>query len=192
MEADWEFDVGGDSSVIDARWAGLVDLRRTPERARELPETAEFPALAEALMRLNSPDSPVWSCKCDFWPWLEADEFDPDELDAPPGCAEHAMGCYIDLLPKSDGQWTNPEKIEKDCKRWRGLLRAVPLRGCRVDLVVRRSVLSAELTNLGITAYLTACGGSPAEAAQRLQAALAAFTDALCGQSTAEQESTGE
>jgi hypothetical protein len=186
MEADWEFELGPDAAgiaapVIDAAWPGLMDLRRSPELARHLPEAAEFPALAEALMRLNSADSPVWSAKCDFWPRLEADEFDPDELDAPADCSDHAMGCYIDLLPASGGQWPIPEVIEKSCKRWNGLLRAVPLRCCRVDLVVRRAVLSAERMDFGITAYLTACGASSAEAAGRLQAVLAAFADALCG-----------
>ena len=59
-------------------------------------------------------------------------------------------------------------------------------RCCRVDLVVRRAFITPELMDLGITAYLTACGESPAEAARTLQAALAAFTDALCGHSTVE------
>jgi hypothetical protein len=194
MEADWEFELGADAAglaapVIDACWPGLVDLRRSPELARQLPEAAAFPALAEALILLNSADSPVWSCKCDYWPRLEAGEFDPDELDAPSGCSDHAMGCYIDLLPASNGQWPAPEAVEKACKRWCGLLRAVPLRCCRVDLVIRRALMSADRLDLGITAYLTACGASSAEAALALQAALAAFTDAarcVGGQSTVE------
>jgi hypothetical protein len=110
MEADWEFELGADAAgqaapVIDAAWPGWVDLRRSPELARQLPEAAAFPALAEALIRLNSAASPVWSAKCDYWSSLEAGEFDPDELDAPPGCTSHATGCYIDLLPVSEGQW---------------------------------------------------------------------------------------
>ena len=35
MEADWEFEVGGDAPVIDACWPGFVDLRRIPGAARE-------------------------------------------------------------------------------------------------------------------------------------------------------------
>jgi hypothetical protein len=186
MEADWEFELDSAAPVIDAAWPGLVDLRRSPELVWQLPEAADFPALAEALTRLNSVDSPVWSSKCDFWPRLDADEFDPDEMDAPSGGSDQAMGCYIDLLPASDGQWPIPEIIEKACKRWCGLLRAVPLRGCRVDLVVRRAVLCAERVDLGITAYLTACGVSSAEAAHRQKAVLVAFADAFCGHSKVE------
>ncbi|MGO9316966.1 MAG: hypothetical protein ACLPXT_02870 [Terracidiphilus sp.] len=184
MEADWEFEVGPDASgfaapVIDAQWAGFVDLQRHPERAGNLSEAAQFPALGEALVRLNAADSPVWTSKCDLWPHLEANEFDPDELDAPPGCAAHAMGCFIDLLPKSDQQWALPEMAEKACRRVCGLLSAVPLRCCRADLVIRRAIITSDVMDLGITAFLTSCGESPATAAKTLIVALAAFTDAF-------------
>ena len=184
MEADWEFELGPDAEgidapVIEARWAGHVDLQRHPERAMDLPEAAQFPALAEALVRMNAADSPVWTSKCDYWPHLEAYEFDPDELDAPPGCTAHAVGCFIDLLPKCDQEWMFPAMAEKACKRICGLLNAVPLRCCRADLVIRRAFISPDVMNLGVTVYLTACGESPAAAALTLVAALAGFTDAL-------------
>jgi hypothetical protein len=82
MEADWEFEVGGEAPVIEALWMGFVDLRQHPERARELPEAAGFPALAAALQALNAPGSPVWTSKCDTWPMVEPDQVDPGELDA--------------------------------------------------------------------------------------------------------------
>jgi hypothetical protein len=181
MEADWEFGVGGDAPVIEALWQGFVDLQRTPELAWHLPESARFPALAEALANLNDADSPIWTSKCDFWPHLEPDEFDPDEMDAPPGRSTHAMGCYFDLLPKSGQLWAQPAMAEAVCKRLCGNLRAVPLVCCRTDLVIRRAFLTPERMDLGVTAYLTACGESPAASAQTLQAALAAFTDAILG-----------
>ena len=165
--------------MIEACWAGFVDLQRAPEQAMQLPESAHLPALGEALARLNAADSPVWTSKCDFWPHLEQDEFDADELDAPSGCATHATGCFIDLLPKSDQQWIQPAMAEKACKRICGLLNAVPLRCCRVDLVIRRVFITSEVMCLGITAYLTSCGESPAAAAKTLEAAVATFADAL-------------
>ena len=102
---------------IEALWPGFVDLRQSPERAWQLPEAAQLPALAEVLAELNEAASPVWTSKCDVWPHLEPDEFDPDELDAPPGCA-CAMGCYIDLLLESidNGQsQTRPPPIANMC-----------------------------------------------------------------------------
>jgi hypothetical protein len=191
MEADWEVEVGAGAPAIEAHWPGFVDLRLHPERAWQLPEAAQLPALPEALAKLNAAASPVWTSKCDFWPVVEPNEFDPDELDAPPGCAAHALGCYIDLLPRGDRQWETPAAAAAACKWLCGLLRAVPLRCCRVDFVVRRAFIAPDLTgpaplDLGITAYLTACGPSAAEAAQTLAATLEALAGVLCGQSTLE------
>ncbi len=186
MEADWEFEVGGDAPVIEAHWPGFADLRSSPERAWQLPEAAQLPALAEALAKLNGLASPVWTSKCGLWPHLAPDEFDPDELDAPPGCADHAMGGYIDLLPRNGQQWAQPAMAAAACQLVCGLLRAVSLRCCRVDLVIRRAFATPELMGLGITAYLTSCGASKGKATVAFQAALAAFVGAFCGHSTLE------
>ena len=184
MEADWEFEVGGDAPVIDACWAGFVDLQRAPGAAWELVEVKELPALAVALERLNLPTSGVWTSKCDFWPSIETGEFDPDELDAPAECSVHGMGCYVDLLPRSDQQWQFPAKIATTCKHVCSQLHAVSLRCCRVDLIIRRAIIAPNVMDTGITAYLSACGASKADAAIALQDALGAFVDVLCGPST--------
>jgi len=191
MEADWEFEVGPNEAgiaapVIEAHWPGFVDLQRSPELAWKLEETAQFPALAAALAKLNAADSHVWTSKCDYWPHLERGEFDPDEMDAPPESAAYGMGCYIDLLPKSDQQWTFPFMVEAACKYICSLLRALPICCCRADFVIRRAFITPELMDTGITVYVTSCGESPDEAAQTLQAALAALTDAFRGHSTVE------
>src|SRR5208283_894703 len=105
MEADWEIELGGESLVIEAQGPGFVDLRPHPERASQLPEAAALPALAQALEVLNAATSPVWTSKCDVWPVVDMAGFDPDELDAPPGLAAHAMGGYLDLLPRNERKW---------------------------------------------------------------------------------------
>jgi hypothetical protein len=183
MDVDWEFEVGGDAPVIDAAWAGYVDLRSNPESAIDLPETDHLPGLAEALIKLNAAASPVWTSKCDVWRSLEAGDFDADELDAPPGSSAYAMGSYIDLLPSGGRSWSLPEAAASECKELCGLLHAVPLRCCRTDLVIRRAFVTSGSTHqppqFGVTAYLTACGESPEAAAQALQAAVAALADAF-------------
>jgi hypothetical protein len=184
LEADWEFEIGADAPVIDALWQGFVDLRVAAKRVRELPETAQLPGLVAALARLNSECSPVWTSKCDFWPLLEPEEFDADELDALAGCSTHAASCYIDLLPKIGCAWSLPGDAEAACKHLCGLFGPIPLRCCRVDLIIRRALIAADETGLGITAYITACGTSPDEAAQMLETALAAFTHVLNPDST--------
>lgn len=189
MEADWEFELGPDAAglaapVIDAGWAGFVDLERDPTRVDHLPETAQLPGLTDALVKLNAAGSPVWTSKCDVWAKLEAGEFDLDEMDAPPSHSAHAMGCYIDLLPRKDQPWVEPEMAATVCRELCRHLRAVPLRCCRADLVIRRAFILPNAANeqpecLGVTAYLTSCGASSADAQRTIQTALAAFADAF-------------
>ena len=179
MEADWEFEVGGGAPVIEARWPGFVDLRSAPERARELVEAIQLPGLAAALQLLNGESSPFWTSKCDFWPELDAHEFDPDELNAANGDTGHAMSCFIDLLAKEEGAWSQAADVEAECIRLCARLSAVPIGCCRVDLVIRSAYIASESLDLGITAYITACGSSAPEARVALQAALSAFAHAI-------------
>jgi hypothetical protein len=176
MEADWEVEIGGDAPVIQVRWSGFIDLRLSPERAPQLPEAAQLPALADTLIRLNASSSPVWTSKCDVW---HPDTFDPDELDAPPGERNCFVACYIDLLPRDHQPWPGHLDAVAACKTLCARLRAVALRRCRVDLIVRRACIAPGPLDLGVTAYFTACGLTPAAAATALASALAAFVDSL-------------
>jgi len=172
MEADWEVEIGGGAPVIEADWTGYVDLTLEPERVAMLAETAAFPALAEALARLNSAASPVWTSKCDVW---QVEKFDPDEMDAPPGTGTHSVACYIDLLPRGEDVWSSHEQARDACEALCRALREIPLRSCRADLVVRRAFQRAEVQNFGVTGYLTACGSGHAKARETLASALAAL-----------------
>ena len=185
MEADWEVEIGPDAPAIDAHWPGFVDLRQTPESARQLPEVISLRGLDDALVRLNGAQSPVWTAKCDIWP-LDPSEFDTDEMGAPFKSAAFGQGCYIDLLPASEQQWSVPATAISWCKDICSLLYTVPLSCCRVDLIIRSAALSPDRMDIGITAYLTSCGPTAKDANQVLQAALSRFVDALCGRSTIE------
>ncbi len=176
MQADWEIEIGGDAPVIDACWAGFVDLRQFPNQAGELAEVQTFPALGDALISLNAEHSPVWTAKCDVWIVDEVDRF---EVDAPPEAAAHATACYVDLLPRSDQQWRFPARAIASCKQLCANLHGVPLRCCRADLVIRCALIAPEVSELGVTAYLTACGTSEHAARLQLELALAAFVDAV-------------
>ena len=175
MEADWEVEIGREAPVIDVLWAGFVDLRRSQERAGALAEVVQLPALAKVLVRLNEAASPVWTSKCDVW---QVTEFDPDELDPPGESSIRAMACYIDLLCR-DEQWLSPAEATEWCSTVCSRIRAVPLRCARVDLIVREAVVSTERTSLGVTAYVTACGPTEADAARVLAAALAVLADSI-------------
>jgi hypothetical protein len=179
MEADWEIEIGGTAPIIDARWAGFVDLRANSELASQLLETAELPALATTLVRLNVLSSRVWTSKCDVW---QPEAFDPDELDAPAG-ENAAIACYIDLLPTENRRWSSQESAINWSKRACSQLHGRSLRSCRADIIVRRAVFTAlarpDQVGLGVTAYLTACGPTRVAAVARLSTALAVFADSI-------------
>lgn len=176
MEADWELEIGPGAPLIDAAWTGLVDLRSEPGRVNEIGETARLPGLAQALLRMNSSDSPVWTTKCDVW---QPDSVDPDEMEASRAEGVLALACYIDMLPRFCADWASPARVENFCRRLVGMLRSVQAFCCRADLVVRQTVLRGERPTLGITAYLAGCGTSNDDAVKALTNALSAFADLL-------------
>ena len=177
MQADWEIELGGDAPVIDACWPGFVDLRQFPGRINELQEILRVPGLSESLLRLNGARfSPVWTSKCDVWP---VTDFDSLELDALAESALHAIACYIDLLPRSDQQWPLPKMAISACEALCARLRPIQLPRCRVDLIIRSAFIAPDLQDLGITAYLTACGPDESTATAQLSAALAVFADSV-------------
>ena len=179
MEADWEFEIGGDAPVIEGRWPGLVDLRADPASAARLAESLELPALADALIKLNAANSPVWTSKADVF---TPESIDPDELDAVEGRSGSALACYIDLLPRSDQQGSLPFMAERYCRWICDRLHELRLKCCRVDLVIRRAYIAPDMSDLGLTAYLTACGPNAAAAKAQLSECLAAFADVVaCG-----------
>jgi hypothetical protein len=180
MEADWEFEVGSGAPVIDVHWQGFVDLTANPQLVFSLPEAGQFPALAEALIKLNAEQSPVWTSKCDFWK-VDPDEvaLDADEINARSDEMAFAGACYVDLLARIQERWRNAEDTARDCGALCSVLHDISLRCCRADLVIRRAVLAAGEDVFGITAYLTACGTTEAAACEVLGSAIAAFADSI-------------
>jgi hypothetical protein len=179
MEADWEFEVGGDAPIIDAHWPGFVDVRDCPARVHDIAETEMLPGLAPALLILNKTGSPVWTCKSDVF---VPEQIAPDELAATAEEAKSAIACYVDMLMRSEHAWDLPSKAERDCRNLCARMREIPLRCCRVDLVVRRA-FETNLNDLGATVYLTACGQTLAAARERLAECLGAFAQLTAAES---------
>jgi hypothetical protein len=176
MEADWEVEIGPDAPIIEAFWPGFVDLTSTPERIREIEEASKFQALGKALIRLNRPDSPVWTAKCDLWTLQQCD---PDEMDAVPAESATGLACYLDLLPREGLVFSGLPEAESWARMLIGRLRISSCRCCRTDLIIRQA-FAGNVEGLGITAYITACGTDSVAAANALVAALAVFVDTLC------------
>lgn len=169
MEADWEVEIAEEAAVIDGAWAGYLDLRTRPEELTEVVEVSQVPALRSALLRLNSPQSEIWTAKCDVWP---IDAVDPDELCAVPEAAVTGIACYIDLLPVDVNAWTTLDTVTDWCRELCRGLHSVSLRQCRTDLVIRTAFYTPEECGLGVTAYISACGKTRSAAVGALSAAL--------------------
>jgi hypothetical protein len=195
MEADWEFEVGGgatsseaatsdpstpeasisEAPIIDARWPGLVDLRRHPERIGEIQEAAAFPPLAALLEALNGANSPLWTAKCDLWKPEAAELAGLASASVLPPAA---LACYVDLLPLSGEVFAQPRQAEAYCREWVSRLAPVRLLDCCVDLVIRQAV-AGEAEGFGVTAYLSALGADKSAAAAALAAVLSAFANTI-------------
>jgi hypothetical protein len=185
MECDWEIEIGTSAPVIDAAWEGYVDLCTTPGRVDKISEAAQIPSLAETLVRLNSPASVFRTVKCDVWP---VEEFDPDEMDAERESATSAQACYVDLIPANAGICSTLDGVADWCRRLCLDLRTRLLRQCRVDAIVRRAFVAADIEGIGITVYVTACGSSSQEALAALSSALRALADSHLALSAADHQ----
>ncbi len=173
MEVDWEVEIGAGAPVIEAGWTGFIDLRREPERVTEISEAAEFPPLAALLLALNSPDSPVWTSKCDVWM--------PDTQSM-----AHALAIYIDILPREGAVFAEWSHAEAFCRDYVARLAAKAVAAdaseypieCMIDLVIRQA-LAGEVEGFGITAYLSVEGREENDAAKVLASLMAGIADAL-------------
>ena len=176
MEADWEVEVGGGAPVIDALWAGFVDLRRQPERIGEIAEAARFPALGGLLQRLNSTGSPVWTAKCDLWEPVELGE--AANLAVAEDGLPAALAIYVDLFPSARGVFQHWQQAEAFCREWVARLGQVAMADCSVELVVRQAVAVLS-EGFAVTAYVSAEGHDRPGAAKTLARTLGAIADAI-------------
>ena len=157
MEADWAAEIGAGLPVIEADWAGFVDLRAEPGRIAAIGEATMEPALREALAALNDAGSPVFTSKCEVWE-LAAEEIDADEF----GCGRgEACGAgrasWIDVIARDTAVFGSFEAHEAWVRRVVEWLRGEEASQGRVDLVVRAAVAEAR-EGLGITLYAAGCG----------------------------------
>jgi hypothetical protein len=174
MDIDWEVEIGGGAPVIEALWPGFIDLRTHPERIGEIAETSAFAPLADLLISLNSPQSPIWTSKCDVW--------EPE----PGGAA-----CYVDLIPRHGSVFADWRCVERLC---RALVKQMTTRNARdesdaagtdatiadapVSLVIRQAI-AGQAEGYGITAYFSAGAESLPDAATVVANAMVAFSNAI-------------
>ncbi|MFT4112663.1 hypothetical protein [Silvibacterium sp.] len=189
MNVDWDALIGPDEPVIVAPWVppqenesgeglgtGFTDLRLHPEAAHALPETVEYPELAEALLLLNQPDlptfvSPTFTSKCDVWP-IAPEDIDPYEFDAEPDEIAHGIACYIDIIPAEPARRAAFAEIENLARAIVHDLRqeqASPVG--RIELVLRPADID-DTPGYAFTLYASALGATQSEARNRWKTVL--------------------
>jgi len=73
MYADHSVELGADDPALELPWSSnegssrYFDLKQHPELVLSIPPAAEHPELSEFLTRLNAPDCPLQTAKCDAW-----------------------------------------------------------------------------------------------------------------------------
>lgn len=183
MEADWEVEIGGGASVIEAHWPGFIDLRTHPERICEIAETKEFAPLAVFLLRLNSDQSPLWTSKCDVWR--------PEQ---------GGLAFYVDMLPRHGDVFADWKQAETFCRDLimkfmspgsigskaeqsrRFVFANDEKTGIEANLtLVIRQAITGHSEGFGITAYFSADGPDLEAAGKALVRGMRLFTDSLAG-----------
>lgn len=162
MECDWAVEVGAGLPVIDASWDGFVDLRANPSAANTLDEAVKHPALREALLRLNAPDSPHFTSKCDAWTLAEG-EIDPDEFGTEPKNAATGFASYVDVLAHDTKNFTSFPFHEGFAREVTSRLGRLEVQGGRIDIVVRAAFFKGQ-DGYGFTLYSAGCGSSESAA----------------------------
>lgn len=156
MEADWSAEIGTNLPVIAVPWEGFVDLRRSPQMASVLPETAVSPILAQWLITLNQEASLVFTSKCDTWA-LTANEIDPLEFDAAGEDVTEGLACYIDIIARKALLFASFPAHEIWVRSAANEMGQIKLRQARAELVIRKAIVN-ELDGYAVTLYVAASG----------------------------------
>lgn len=170
MEADWSAEIGADLPTVVVPWEGFVDLRRSPQMASVLPETAVSPILAQWLITLNQEASLVFTSKCDTWP-LTANEIDPLEFDAAGEDVTQGLACYIDIIARKALLFASFPAHEVWVRSAANEMGQIKLRQARADLVIRKAIVN-ELDGYAVTLYVATCGANVNDAESIFRAAL--------------------
>jgi hypothetical protein len=138
VQADFAVELGAEDETLEIPWAAeeggprYYDLKRDSELLSCIEEAAQTPELGEFLSKVNSPQSPLETAKCDAW---ATTEISPEEEIFE---ATHKFGSYIDLffsdVPK---RFSFPEH-EQLTKRLVALLQRAPEIAAAAELLIRR------------------------------------------------------
>jgi hypothetical protein len=138
LQADFSVELGQDDPALELPWASgdhsvrYYDLKRFPELALQIPEAVAHPELSAFLTRMNAPDSPFATAKCDVWP--SRDISAEEEIFGAP----EKFVSYVDLVFVDTNASISFEKHEAFAEKLCILLGRVPDIPAAVEMVIRR------------------------------------------------------
>jgi hypothetical protein len=184
MLADYSVELGPEDPALELPWRSddpairYFDLKRHPELLCDVPEAAAHPELAAFLGRVNAPEFPLETAKCDAW---ASQEILPEEeiFDA-----EYKFASYVDLIFCDPGSRLSFEQHEALAKNLCKLLKHAPDIAASIEFMIRRCYYHREqagdsMSGFYITAYVNAFGQSEEEARKQWTIALALAQNAL-------------
>lgn len=184
MLADYSVELGPDDPALELPWSSdapavrYYDLKRHPELLSEIPEAAAHAELGAFLGRINEPEFPLETAKCDAWP---TQEILPEEEIFN---AKHKFVSYVDLVFCDRTARLAFEKHEELAKNLCKLLKHAPEIAASIEFVIRRCYYHEpssgdSASGFYITAYVSAFGHSEEEARKQWTIALALVQNAL-------------
>jgi hypothetical protein len=183
MQADYAVELGRDDPALELPWMSkdeslrYLDLKQHPELVDELEEVRLRPELGEFLRRINVPDLPLETAKCDVW---FSEELDTEEEIFGASCK---FASYVDLVFRQDDLRVSLEKHESFAKALCKLLERAPEMASASELVIRHCHYHTDqdnsVTGFCITAYVTGYGDGQMEACQRWGIALKLVQNAI-------------
>jgi len=173
MDADWSVELGHEDPTLEFPWSApdgahrYVDLRRSPQAIREIPEAIRYTELGECLLALNSPSSRWQTVKCDVWLDHELGEATQIYDAALKFCS------YVDLVARDKGTRFSFESHERFVKSAALQVSDDDGRPITCEFIVRRcwyhpDTLSGDSTpGFYVTCYLFGYGNDEKQAHAR-------------------------
>jgi hypothetical protein len=170
MQADFAVELGRDDETLELPWAApdggprYVDLKREPERIKDVEEANGLPELREFLALINSASSHLQSAKCDAW---ASAEIHPEEEIFE---AAWKFGSYVDLFFMEPSSQVSFEAHEEFLKKIVGLLKRVPDLPATAEFLLRRCYFHEQgdaREGFYVTFYLFGFGQEESKARQQ-------------------------
>lgn len=185
MQADYSVELGADDPALEVPWQSddssvrYFNLKRSPDLVLNIAEAREHPELSAFLSRINAPDFPLETAKCDAWASREL--FPAEEIFG----AACKFVSYVDLIFSDDASRLSMDKHNALAQEICNLLKRAPEMAASAEFVVRHCHYhegdNQDHSRLGfcLTAYVTGYGDSEEEARQRWTIALKLLQHAL-------------